>query len=87
MSPHPESAPTVIPSAMTSASIWVCSVVRYTWLYCRITMDIIKAATVKEKKIMMEEDPLRLLIFCIRLQAFILRFVLIVLAPFIKDCL
>lgn len=50
-------------------------------------MDIIKAATVKEKKIMMEDDPLRLPIFCIRLQAFILRFVLIVLAPFQKDCL
>ena len=50
-------------------------------------MDIIKAATVKEKKIMTEDDPLRLLIFCIRLQAFILRFVLIVLAPFQKDCL
>ncbi len=52
-----------------------------------ITMDIIKAATVKEKKIMMEDDPLWLPIFCIRLQAFILRFVLIVLAPFQKDCL
>lgn len=47
-------------------------------------MDIIKAATVKEKKIMMEDDPLRLPIFCIMLQAFILCFVLIVLAPFHK---
>ena len=50
-------------------------------------MDIIKAATVKEKKIMTEDDPLALLIFCIRLQAFILRFVLIGLAPFHKNCL
>ena len=47
-------------------------------------MDIIKAATVKEKKIMMEDDPLRLPIFCIRLQAIFLRFDLIILTPFHK---
>ena len=61
--------------------------IKFRWCKAIVTMDIIKAATVKEKKIMMEDDPLRLPIFCIRLQAFILRFVLIVLAPFQKDCL
>ena len=50
--------------------------------YCRITMDIIKTATVKEKKIMIEEDPLLLLIFCIRLQRILRCFVLIASIPF-----
>jgi hypothetical protein len=45
-------------------------------------MDIIKTATVKEKKIMIEEDSLLLLIFCIRLQRILRCFVLIASTPF-----
>jgi hypothetical protein len=44
-------------------------------------MDIIKTATVKEKKIMIEEDPLLLLIFCIRLQRILRCFDLIASTP------